>query len=676
LTSRGSLAEEKFFIRTKNSEEKKMVKIFKPLRIFYFLTIMQLLTSTGCNSLSKATTTPLPQATRDPVLEQTIEKQLETMNPAAVSVYREATTAMDAGDYERSYQLYEEVLTMAPNFSTAYRRLGYIELESNNVDRSIELLRKAMELEPDAYNQTALAYSLLQKDTPRDSQEAFELASTAAKSLPDDEQTITIWLMSAFIVKDIEALRQADEQLLQIAPYNPVAHYFAGALAASDGKWEKAETELLYSQRLGMDPENVRVALNSGIARNAMLFRFFRWGSIALAIWLIGLGVLYQIGSILSKATMRALNNAQSTMNTQVKPEEHRVRSIYRTVVTLLSLYYYISIPFVILLLLLVVGGIFYLFLHIGMIPTYVVGILLFMLIGSLFAILRSLFSKSRNIPPGRPLRRMDAPELWTLAEDVARKLAIRPVDAIFITPGVGIGVNETGSILHKMRGTGQRNLILGMGILSGLTQGQFAAILAHEYGHFSNRDTAGGNLAHQVYASLHQMAQRLIQSRSAQFFNPVWLFVVGYQRIFLRVTLGASRLQEILADRYAATAYGSTNFIEGLQYLIRQTIAFPLQANYEIKNSFEQKRPIVNLYGLPMQEDLSGELKKQFEEAMKRTTSAYDSHPAPQERIEWIERLHISYSPMHDNPNPALRLFPNPEELQREMTSQITSNL
>ena len=60
----------------------------------------------------------------------------------------------------------------------------------------------------------------------------------------------------------------------------------------------------------------------------------------------------------------------------------------------------------------------------------------------------------------------------------------------------------------------------------------------------------------------------------------------------------------------------------------------------------------------------------------MKRPTSQYDSHPSPQERIAWIERLHIPYSPIQDNPQPALRLFPNPEELQREMTAQIMKNV
>src|SRR5206468_10056730 len=125
-------------------------------------------------------------------------------------------------------------------------------------------------------------------------------------------------------------------------------------------------------------------------------------------------------------------------------------------------------------------------------------------------------------------------------------------------------------------------------------------------------------------------IAQRLIQSRATQIFNPVWLFILGYQRIFLRVTLGASRLQEILADRYAAITYGAQNFIDGLQKVTRQAVAFPLQADYEVRQSFELNRPLSNLYDLPsMPEQLQGEVEKQVQEVMERPTSEYDSHPA-----------------------------------------------
>jgi Zn-dependent protease with chaperone function len=270
----------------------------------------------------------------------------------------------------------------------------------------------------------------------------------------------------------------------------------------------------------------------------------------------------------------------------------------------------------------------------------------------------------------------MDAPELWKLVEEVAQKLEVRPADAIYVTPWTGIAVNEKGTILQKLRGAGKRNLILGMGVLPGLTQSQLAAILAHEYGHFSNRDTAGGNLAHQVYASLTQIAEGLMRSGAALVYNPVWWFVMTYQRIFLRVTLGASRLQEVLADRYAALAYGSQNFIDGLQSIIRESVSFPLRADAEIRRSLEVKQPVNNLYELPLDANLQGELQKQVDEVMNRKTSQYDSHPAPHERIAWVERMHVPFSPVLENRSPALYLFPNPEELQREMTTELMKHV
>jgi Zn-dependent protease with chaperone function/Tfp pilus assembly protein PilF len=619
---------------------------------------------------------PAPQPTRDPTLEQSIEQQLGGMNPEAVLVYREATTSLDSGELENAKDLYEQLIVMAPEFATAYRRLSYVESYMGDLERAEEMAGKALELEPNAFNQTAMARVLLQKDTPKDSQDAFSLASSAAESLPDDEETVMVLMMTAGAIQNLEAMRQADEHLLQIAASNPLAHYYAGLLAATDGKWEKAEKEILLSGQLGMPPESVQGVLSSGIARNALFFRLFRWSAIGMAFWLLGLGVLYSGGTVLSRATMRALNKAEPSVDTQVLPEEHRLRSIYRTVINVLSLYFYVSLPFIILALLLVVGGAFYIFFMIGTVPIQLAILLVIMLFVSLFAIAKSLFTRIKDIPPGQELARKDAPELWTLVEEVARKLNIRPVDKIYLTPFTGIAVYENGSILKKMRGAGQRNLILGMGALTGMTQGQLAAILAHEYGHFSNQDTAGGDLAYLVYASLNQIAKQLIQSGAARIYNPVWLFLMGYQRIYLRVTLGASRLQEVLADRYAAMAYGSQNFIEGLKSVIRQAIAFPLQADDEIRKSLTLKRSVSNLYDLPWRDGLQVELDKQFAEAMGRTTSQYDSHPAPQERISWIERLHVPYSPMQDNPQPALHLFPNQTVLQQEMTVELMKHV
>lgn len=652
------------------------MKKHTPLFVITILAVLLVLLLSGC--AGRAAPTQRAQPTRDTTFEKKNEQQLQQMNPDAVPIYQNATKALDANDATTSKKLYEQVIALAPTFSTAYRRLGYIEADQNNLAQAEALTRKALELEPNGYNQSALASILLQKGTPADTQEAFKLATTAAEALPDDEQAQVVLLMSAAAQRDIPVMRTADKRLLEISPDNPVAHYFAGAVATEDGRWEDAEAEFIYAGQLGMPAEATKNVLDA-IAFQVFLVRFLRWGAIGTVLWLIGLGFLFIAGTFLSRATIKALNQPQAAAGVPIQPEEQRLRSIYRTLINVLGLYFYISIPFVLLALLLLVGGAFYIFLLIGSIPIQFSVILVIMLFASLFAMARALFSRTRDIAPGRELSKRDAPDLWRLVEDVAKKLGTRPIDTIYLTPGTDMAVTEKGGVLQKMRGAGRRNLILGMGMLSALNQGQLSSVLAHEYGHFSNQDTAGGEMAYHVYAALEQLAQRLIQGRVAYIFNPVWLFVFTYQRIFLRVTLGASRLQEVLADRYAAIAYGSQNFVDGLRSVIRQGLFFPAQANYEIRRAIDLKHPVYNLYTLQSESansNLQSDLDKQLEEQMTRSTSEYDSHPAPQQRIAWVERLNIPYHSIDDSSRPALELLPNPEDLQRELTSQVMKNI
>lgn len=652
----------------------RVLNEYKRLRCAILIGITILLLLSGCVPDPQVTQPPEP--TRDPVLETNFIQELEQIDPQAVPLYQQATRYMDAGDLISAQTLYKQLVDAVPEFSTAYRRLGSIAYYTGDLELALIFFRQAVEIDPNGYNQSALAMALLESGTPMDDQEAYNLALESVKDIPDDAQAHFVLMIAAASLDELEVAKQANRRLLELEPSNPAGHYYAGLLAATDNRWLKAERELIIARKLGVDPGFIQETLDGGIQRNANWMRAAIWAGIGVAIWLLGLGLLFLAGSVLCRATLKAINQGSQTRDFQLKPGERRVRSIYRGLVAILSLYFYISIPFVILLLLGIVGGIFYLFMIIGRIPLQIAAILLVVALASLVAIFRAVFTRRRDQPPGRQIEPRQAPELWSLVEQVARKLAVRPVDAIYLTPVTGIGVNEQGSIFQKLRGGGVRNLILGMGTLSGLTQGEFMAILAHEYGHFSNQDTAGGDLAHQVHASLDHLALRLAAEGAARFYNPVWLFVLGYRKIFLRVTLGASRLQEVLADRYAALAYGGENFIKGLKKVIRQSIAFQVQATHQVRQSQESKVPITNLYQAEPDEDLENEIDQHFQGAMQHVTSQYDSHPAPHERIAWIQRLNAQAATIHYNDYPVTDLLPDPERLQSEMTSELTKNV
>jgi Zn-dependent protease with chaperone function len=171
-------------------------------------------------------------------------------------------------------------------------------------------------------------------------------------------------------------------------------------------------------------------------------------------------------------------------------------------------------------------------------------------------------------------------------------------------------------------------------------------------------------------------MAYTLAVSRQAHWYNPAWLFVNGFHRVFLRITLGASRLQEILADRYAALAYGAQNFIDGLTHIVRQTLTFKSQVSREIKVAAGHIRGLENLYCLaPVQGQSLRTLQTDIEREMRRPTAAYDSHPSMQDRITLVRQLEAA-GVVEDNQEPVWDLLPNAEALQQEMTAHVQRNV
>jgi Zn-dependent protease with chaperone function len=352
-------------------------------------------------------------------------------------------------------------------------------------------------------------------------------------------------------------------------------------------------------------------------------------------------------------------------------------------VIGLSALYFYVSLPLVALIVTLGAGGIFYALYTGPGIPTRLAIALALLVIYSLYAIVRGVFVRIREQEPGRALAREEAPRLWSLAEQVAQRLGTDPIESIFVTPLPTIAVTERGRRWYKPRSAGKRTLILGLGALNGLTEGQLAAVLAHEYGHFSNRDTAGGDLAHRIGASMGQIAYSLAASGQARWYNPVWLFLRGFDHLFGRITRGASRLQEVLADRYAALAYGSRDFIAGLTQIIRQGVTFNVQAGHEIEVALDQGREVRNLFVLdpPQTAQVRERIEAEIEQEMSRDTRAFDAHPAPKERIALLQRLAVDersagLTPGDGTAELAWALIGAPAGLQAEMMELITDQL
>jgi Zn-dependent protease with chaperone function len=206
------------------------------------------------------------------------------------------------------------------------------------------------------------------------------------------------------------------------------------------------------------------------------------------------------------------------------------------------------------------------------------------------------------------------------------------------------------------------------------MTLKQFRSILGHEYGHLRNEDTAGGRFAIAVRRSLFVMTLRLAQGGAAAWYNPAWWFVRGFHRVFLRISEGASRLQEVLADRGAALAYGSAAFASGLRHVVERSVRFDAHLQRTLHEVVERKRPLANIYAYQPAE--STDLTTEVDEHWHREASAYDSHPPPDRRVAWVTALDAPDVVSPDDDEPVWSLFSDREELEREMTREVRENV
>jgi Zn-dependent protease with chaperone function len=292
----------------------------------------------------------------------------------------------------------------------------------------------------------------------------------------------------------------------------------------------------------------------------------------------------------------------------------------------------------VIFLVIAVAGSIIYGFLMAGRIPVKFAALLVIGALLTVFLMIRSLFTRREAEDPGRPLKEDEAPGLWTLAREVAASVGTRPVDEIRVTPGTDMAVYERGSFKERMHDSARRILILGVGTLNGFSQGAFRAVLAHEYGHFLHRDTAGGDVAIRVNNDMTQFAVAMIESNQAVPWNIAFLFLRVYHFIFRRISHGATRLQEVMADWIAVKKYGATAFEEGLTHVIRRGVEFEDIAFCEFTGATNARRSIQNIYELKA--DREGIIEERINEVINRATTEDDTHPCPSERFRLARRI------------------------------------
>ncbi len=155
---------------------------------------------------------------------------------------------------------------------------------------------------------------------------------------------------------------------------------------------------------------------------------------------------------------------------------------------------------------------------------------------------------------------------------------------------------------------------------------------------------------------------------------NPIYWALYGYYKAYSLLSAGFSRSREFLADRMAVSLYGKEAFVSGLTKVAADGTLFEATIYHNTNQLLAENKAFVNMYESFDQyrnddagsQERENVCKKLHEEA----GSLFASHPTFRERVEAIMPF-PDVTPQETGP--ALDLFEQPEEIEKELTEFLT---
>ncbi|SFR21072.1 Zn-dependent protease with chaperone function [Lentzea waywayandensis] len=284
----------------------------------------------------------------------------------------------------------------------------------------------------------------------------------------------------------------------------------------------------------------------------------------------------------------------------------------------------------------------------------------------AVYALVKGLISlerRARDEVPGILVTPEEQPALWDLVRRLAADAGTCPPDEIRILAAVNAGVAEDTRFLglHVLR----RRMFIGAPLLTSLTEKQLIAVLAHELGHYANKDTRLDGLVVSgreavLRAGSRMNAEKWFQRMIAKLFR-------GYAKLYLLVSQAISRRQEFAADRLAATLAGSSAAASALRELPVIDAAWNLFTDRHLTVAWELGYLPTTFFDGFARLRTSPELHEELEEIRQHPhdpdRGPYDSHPPLRARIAAIESLGLEPESGWGD-RPALELLTDPMPL------------
>ena len=319
--------------------------------------------------------------------------------------------------------------------------------------------------------------------------------------------------------------------------------------------------------------------------------------------------------------------------------------------------------------------------------------------------LLKFLFKRNKtDLSNFTEVKRSEEPKLFAFIDEIVIETKTNFPKRVFLSTEVNASVFYDSSFWSMFLPI-KKNLHIGMGLVNSVTHDELKAILAHEFGHFSQRTMKVGSFVYNVNQIIHNM---LYDNDSYGNLIQKWANVSGYFSIFVAAAvkiiqgiqwilqkmysivntsyMALSREMEFHADEVAANV---TGYIPLKTSLLRMDLADKSYNSvlqfYENKfsegwiseNIFKEHAFIMKFYAekqgiaivnrLP---EVKLENTNSFNTSKLVIKNQWASHPEIEERIAALEKIGI----VKPNPNiePASNIFTNAKKTEEKLTQKL----
>jgi len=321
------------------------------------------------------------------------------------------------------------------------------------------------------------------------------------------------------------------------------------------------------------------------------------------------------------------------------------------------------------------------------------------------FFLIKFLFATKPAAEEGAvQIEEADYPELFALVREVSEAANTGFPKRVYLTSEVNAYVSydsNLASLLFPVR----KNLTIGLGLLNMTNKSEFRAVLAHEFGHFSQGSMRAGSYVYQVnrviynllyentsysntlsrWASIHSVFALCAAVTGKIVGGIQWILQQAY-KVINKQYMSLSRQMEFHADAVAACCAGSNNMITALRRIEFGDVTYQLTLEkynswvadgYKAANLFAQHRiagaftakanRLPEKNGLPDVSNLD-ELLTDFHRV--NIEDQWASHPTRAQREKALMELDVVAAA--DESDPWTLLGTNAAALQESFTAEL----